>query len=1004
MQTKGNLKNKILVNIIVAVVYFSMAALTLSGPDGLATSSSSNPLSICPVTSIEIAAAILLGPHISPGITLAALAASIIKGFNLPSAVLVSIAHGLGTFLSAIVIKRWIRKSNPFQEIGNFFHYLVVIVLVISCGISAMRAVSICLNLESFQSFTMLFKNLWINAINGLLIITPFIVVWADRSIAKTKRPMLHTTAIAIFLILGLIVWAISGSQQVFSESSPFLFEFIIIPAVISITALFGLRGAVSASLLFSIFSIVSPMLGIQVFGTSNSSYNTLFLQSYQAVAASTGLLAAAALSERNKALQETRQAHATQQAFLNNTSVWLSMADANHKITSWSKGAEKISGYTFEEASSSEIFWQQFHTFQPQYEPLLENMHRQMRENSLLENYELPIQTKNGEKRLISWNVNSLRTKDDKNLGTIVIGTDLTAQRKAENSLLQERDLAEAIVNAAMVISGTLELEDIIQRILSQAMEVIPCDGVNILLIQEDSAQVTYQYGYQNLDDPDSMSGTQFSSEEIQKIIAKGESSNRDLIADTWQDPRWITTPTTQWIRSYISAPIKLRGEVLGLLNLDSSKPNNFNYAHARTLQTLGALLSNTLENAQRFDDIQLHADELEKRVNERTAELQSTNQELQQALRSKDDFLTNMSHEFRTPLTAILGMSEMLESQVRGPLNEVQSHYTQTIIESGQHLLALINDILDLARIESEKLTLYVDSISVNDVCKSCLSMIGEAAQKKGLQIEYSPDQPDASLQADPLRLKQILINLLSNAVKFTPENGSIGLEVCRDLSAQSIQFTVWDTGIGIKPEDAKKLFQPFVQLDGSLSRSFEGTGLGLTLVAKLTEMHGGSVKLESKGIPGKGTKMTISLPLYQEKGLPALPTFPISADVLLIENHFPSIQQIHRALNATGLTVRIAKCGEEAADLDRNGYPDLVILNMQTCKTNGWQIPKKIHAWFSPCRPPIIILTSISLPGDEERAIAAGASAYLSKPVNMTHLTNLASSLIARGKTNK
>ena len=1005
MQSNASLKNRILINIIVAAIYFSLTALMQAGSDGIQTSYTSNQLSICPVISVETAAVILIGPFIWPGITIAAFAGAIIKGFTITSALLSALAHGFGALGSGLVVHRWIKNKNPFLKVRDFLHYLIIVALLISSGISAIRALSISLNLENLQSYPTLFITLWINAINSMLVVTPFIVAWGTKAISKPGKPLFHSSIFAFILTLMVIIWAVSGGQGFNPGQISLRSEFIIIPIVILATTLFGLRGAVSASLVYSIIFIAFPAFGLPLFSSSNSSNNTLFLQSYQSIVAATGLLAAASLSERDKALQDVNEAHITQQAFLNNAGIWLSTIDGDNNIITWSKGAEKISGYTYQEISGDQLFWN--HIFLPQEEnaPDNRNFLESIKDGVFLKDFEMPIRTRSDEKRLISWNINTLKSNAGKDLGRMIAGTDITAQRQAENHLRQERDLAEALVNAAMMVSGTLEREEIIHRILSQALTVIPCDGVNLLLLQENNLQVVYQYGYQNLVTPESVTNTHFSPDETRIILENAESDERTLIADTWQDPRWFSTPTTGWIRSYISVPIRVRGKILGLVNLDSSKPNNFNYAHVRTLKTLCALLSNTFENVQRYDDIQLQADELEKRVKERTAELSSANQELQRALRLKDEFLANMSHELRTPLTAILGMSELLESQARGPLNETQIRYTQTIMDSGQHLLSLINDILDLAKIEAEKLEISIDSVYVNEVCDSCLFMIRPIAHSKNILLDFVPLQPDLAIQADPLRLKQILINLLNNAVKFTDEGGTIGLEIHQVPSSQNVQFLVWDTGIGISPEDAKQLFKPFAQVDGSLSRSFDGAGLGLSLVAKLVELHGGSVKLESEGICGKGTRLTVTLPLHQDNSLTApLPVFPAAAEVLLIEDNNSSIQQIYRAISAADITMRVAKCTEEAADLDRSGYPDLVIINLQTCKTDGWRIIKKLYSWFSPCTPPIIVITSISLPGDEELAAASGASAYLTKPVDMNQLSNLVSSLIEKRETHE
>jgi len=255
-------------------------------------------------------------------------------------------------------------------------------------------------------------------------------------------------------------------------------------------------------------------------------------------------------------------------------------------------------------------------------------------------------------------------------------------------------------------------------------------------------------------------------------------------------------------------------------------------------------------------------HRKTLEHRVMERTRELSMTNAELARANTLKDEFLANMSHEFRTPLTAVLGMSEALIEKVYGPLNEQQEKSLQSIESSGQHLLDLINDILDLSKINAGKMKVEPGPVSISSVCQTSLQMIKQAALKKNQAVSLDIDCETDLITADMMRLKQILVNLLNNAVKYTPAGGKVGLEVSCGQDRDRIEFTIWDTGTGILPEDMGRLFKPFVQLDGSLTRNHEGTGLGLSLVQKLTELHNGSVKIESE--KGKFTRVTVALPL--------------------------------------------------------------------------------------------------------------------------------------------
>ena len=260
-----------------------------------------------------------------------------------------------------------------------------------------------------------------------------------------------------------------------------------------------------------------------------------------------------------------------------------------------------------------------------------------------------------------------------------------------------------------------------------------------------------------------------------------------------------------------------------------------------------------------------QLNA-ELEHKVEQRTAQLQNANQALEKAIRARDTFLANMSHELRTPLTAILGMSEILEEQLRGPLNERQMHFIRNIYSSGEHLLQLINDVLDLSKMEASYIKLDMQKLDLRDICEASLAFIQKQAKDKHLHIHFSQKTRSPVIEADGRRLKQILINLLSNAVKFTPDHGEIGLEVKDDPHDNNlVQFIVWDTGIGISAKDQEMLFQPFVQVDSNLNRSYEGTELGLVLVSRLTNLHKGQVNLESE--PGKGTRVTVRLPYRQD-----------------------------------------------------------------------------------------------------------------------------------------
>ncbi len=249
-----------------------------------------------------------------------------------------------------------------------------------------------------------------------------------------------------------------------------------------------------------------------------------------------------------------------------------------------------------------------------------------------------------------------------------------------------------------------------------------------------------------------------------------------------------------------------------------------------------------------------------LEQLVKERTEELEQEKLLSEAANRAKSEFLANMSHELRTPLTSILGFSEVLLEKIFGPLNEKQQQYIACMYSSGEHLLALINDILDLSKIEVGKEEIFLEILQIEDVCQACISLIQERVNSRDLELVLAISPESATCIADKRRLKQILFNLLSNAVKFT-ETGSVTLKVNKTES--TIMFSVIDTGIGISKADQADLFQPFHQVDSSLARKYQGTGLGLALARNLARLHGGDITLESE--LGRGSCFTLCLPAH-------------------------------------------------------------------------------------------------------------------------------------------
>ena len=358
---------------------------------------------------------------------------------------------------------------------------------------------------------------------------------------------------------------------------------------------------------------------------------------------------------------------------------------------------------------------------------------------------------------------------------------------------------------------------------------------------------------------------------------------------------------------------------------------------------------------------------------------------------------FWRDMSHELRTPLNGILTMSESLREEVYGGLNSRQESGIRDVEECGRHLLALINDILDIAKIEAGKIELDVQSVSVESHGESSLLMLRNPAHKKKIDVSLEVDRAVTVLNADDRRLKQILVNLLSNAVKFTPEAGKIGLQVEGDRHNHQVRFTVWDTGIWVS---WRKTSSPGCSSrSASLTRAcawrLEGTGLGLALVKRLTEMHGGSVSVVSQ--PDQGSRFTVSLPWSEPWPEPCRSEREVGPEaqaglrsntwesrgiplILVVEDNAISARSLRDYLEFKGYRVEQASTG--AAGIERAGrlLPDLILVDVQLPGLDGLEAVRRMRLLPSLCQVPIIVLTALATADDQERSPEGGATAYL------------------------
>jgi signal transduction histidine kinase len=403
-----------------------------------------------------------------------------------------------------------------------------------------------------------------------------------------------------------------------------------------------------------------------------------------------------------------------------------------------------------------------------------------------------------------------------------------------------------KALGDVGQAVSSTLDLETVLTRIASHAVQLTGAAGGVIYEYDGESEEFhlrgSYEIEKEFVDDlratPIRLGGGALGQAAFTRTPME--------VADILDEQEYRTTrkrPVLRQLgyRSLLAVPLLREEKIMGGLTIFRRTPGNFPPEVVHLLQTFATQSVLAIQNARLF------------------REIEDKSRQIEAANRHKSEFLANMSHELRTPLNAIIGFSEVLQERLFGELNEKQAEYTDDILTSGRHLLSLINEILDLSKVEAGRMELELATFDLPLAIENARTFVRERATKHGITLDVDVDERLGDYVGDERKIKQILLNLLSNAVKFTPEGGRIGIHA-RQTNG-SVEISVSDTGIGIPPEDEATIFEEFRQVGGDYAHKKEGTGLGLTLAKKFVELHGGKIWVASK--VGKGSTFTFTLP---------------------------------------------------------------------------------------------------------------------------------------------
>ena len=615
--------------------------------------------------------------------------------------------------------------------------------------------------------------------------------------------------------------------------------------------------------------------------------------------------------------------------------------------------------------------------------------------------------------------------------IGLVGMFQDITDRKQAELRLQQQSKQEHLLASITQRMRSSLELAEILRATVEEVYQVLHADRVLIYRVFPNGtgsaiAESVSPNWPKILDMI--FSEEIFPQENYERYVQGRIYTLSDREAENQSvSPCLIDFLKEIQVRAKVVAPIIQNQTLWGLLIAHQcDRPRQWQECEINLLQQTANQLAIAIQQASLFERSQTELAErqrAEARLTETNAQLAIANEELARSTRLKDEFLANMSHELRTPLNAILGLTEALQEEIFGSVNERQCQALQTVERSSSHLLELIDDILDVAKIEAGQIELDCTLTSIGRLCQSSMAFIKQQAFQKRIQLDIQLQLNLPDLLVDERRIRQVLINLLNNAVKFTLSGGSIILKVTQlfcdyyssDPSQQCfVHVQVIDTGIGISPENINKLFQPFIQIDNALNRQYTGTGLGLALVKRIVELHGGDVTLTSE--LGVGSCFTIKLPcnlplntseipvndkLASTPKIESLLNEEISSQshlILLAEDNEANISTVSSYLQAKGYRILLAKNGQEAVDLATNHHPDLILMDIQMPIMDGLEVTKTIRLDPNLVDIPIIALTALAMKGDRDRCLQAGATDYLTKPVRLKALVQIIQTLLA------
>jgi PAS domain S-box-containing protein len=879
---------------------------------------------VWPPAGIALAAILLFGYRFWPGVAVGAVLFSFMNGTPMG---FFTMGTAIGNTMGAIICTYLLRRTGSFDnslERTRDVTFYVGLACLLGTTVNAVFNV-VGLIYSGVGSWDNLIEDTfgwWVPNVLAALVVAPLIITWASPSSIRWHRRLIFE---AFICGLGLTVGTFISFNSWFIQGiQNYPLAYLPFPFMVWGSLRFGPRGASSATLLVSSLAMYSLLQGTGPFVTNSEKDSLMLIGSYIGIVAVTNLLLAAAAAERRTAQRAVSESEKRIRAVVEDQTDMICRFKPDGVLTFVNEAFCR-----FHLKSPSELIGKNFffHVLSAEDAAVPLSYVNSLPKEEPVVSFDHRLRSP---ENLVVWHqyrIRRLFSETGETAEFQAVIQDITPRKQSEEALLTSEEKYRSLIDHIPDIVWTANAKREIVYIGGNAEKVL---GYNSGELSEEGRNLWLE---------------RIHPDDLQRVNnAYDALFNRNEKFDVQyrfrrKDDQWI------WL-------------------------------HDRALTTRirkGEMCADGI-----FLDI----------TNRRLAEvaLQRAKELAEAANLAKSQFLANMSHELRTPLNAIIGFSEVLTDQLFGPMNEKQLRYSNNILSSGRHLLQVINDILDLSKVESGRTQLVRGMFDVTKVLQDVHAIVKTLANKKDVSLEFCVPDALPQLFADEGKFKQILYNLLSNAIKFTPEGGTVTVTAGLSGPGESVRISVADTGIGIKPEDHERVFREFEQVDSSYGRQQQGTGLGLTLTKRLVEMHGGEIRLESEGIEGKGSVFTFVIPMCSPDaemvngGSRRIPGRPKT--VLIVDDEIACLQLLVAMLREKGFFVLEAESGQAAIESARFHIPDVIVLDLILPDMSGEMTVAELRADPRTKGIPILINTGMMMEEQERQNFAGHVQSIVFK----------------------